>query len=409
VIDSRSASVVVPRALAARSSRLIQLDVLRGGAILLVLFRHAVVSAERAGALKPIVTHLWRFSATGIDLFFVLSGFLIGGLLFKELKTTGRLDAKRFLLRRCLRIWPAYYAFILYLLARLMRNWHYTWRQALRAIAPNLLHVQNYFGSPRGITWSLALQEHFYLLLPLFLFLLTRRRGMGGLSRAIPLTATVLVVGCTSLRLLFNGLRPYNMWTHETPTHLRIDALFWGVLLAWLYHTRGPWLKALVTRYKLVLVLAALAMLGPSFFLEEEESPFAWTVGFTLLYLGWGCIVMVAVHSDREDGWLGRLLTGRPAAFLAGVGIFSYSIYLWQYDLGLLPVHNHLLTHLPQRPESLYWLLATGAYFACAIGAGAIMARLIELPVIAARDRLFPARASAVNRRVAPPERPLTA
>lgn len=409
VIDVGPRSVVGSGAAVTRGSRLIQLDVLRGGAILLVLFRHAVVSADRAGPLGPLVLSLWHFSATGIDLFFVLSGFLIGGLLLKELKTTGRLDVRRFLLRRCLRIWPAYYAFVVYLVARLMRNGHYTWRQALRAVTPNLLHVQNYFGSPRGITWSLALQEHFYLALPLFLFLLTRRRGIGALSRAVPLTAAALVVGCTSLRLLINGLRPYNMWTHETPTHLRIDALFWGVLLAWLYQTRGAWLAALVIRYKPLLVLVALAMLGPSFFLEVEQSSFAWTVGFTLLYVGWGCLVLVAIYTVREDGWVGRMLTGRPAAALWAVGVFSYSIYLWQYDLGLLPVHNHLLPHLPQRPDALYWLLATGAYFACAIGAGAIMAKLIELPVIALRDRLFPARASARNRTTAPPAPPLAA
>jgi peptidoglycan/LPS O-acetylase OafA/YrhL len=375
-------------------SRLIQLDVLRGGAILLVLFRHSIVSSQEAGPLQRAVTHLWRFSATGIDLFFVLSGFLVGGLLFKELKTTGRVDVKRFLVRRCLRIWPAYYAFVLYIVFRLVRNSHLSIGQAMRAVWPNLLHVQNYFGSPRGITWSLALQEHFYLLLPAFLLLLTRRRGVALLARGIPVTAAILVVACTSLRLLINGLRPYDMWTHETPTHLRIDGLFWGVLLAYLYHFQGAGLGRFVTRHRSLLLSVGLMMIAPSFFFEEEQSPFAWTVGFTLLYFGYGCLVLVAIYWPRESA--GAPSPGIASRMLAAIGVFSYSIYLWQYDLGRLPVHNHLLVYLPRHPAMLYWLVATAAYLGCAVAAGAIMARVIELPVIALRNRMFPARASAV-------------
>jgi peptidoglycan/LPS O-acetylase OafA/YrhL len=86
------------------SSRLSQLDVLRGVAILLVIGRHPVVEATAAGRIAPLANLWYHFGWTGVDLFFVLSGFLIGGLLFAELRRTGRLNVSRFLIRRAFKI-----------------------------------------------------------------------------------------------------------------------------------------------------------------------------------------------------------------------------------------------------------------------------------------------------------------
>ena len=385
-----------------RSSRLVQVDVLRGIAIVLVLFRHANISSEEAGALKPLVLHLYYFSACGIDLFFVLSGFLIGGLVFKEVRTTGGIDVRRFLMRRGLRIWPPYLAFIAYVFVRLCRRKMYTAASAFRAIVPNLLHVQNYFGSPRGITWSLAVQEHFYLALPLFLVVALKLRRRSGAIAAVPVAAAFLVVVSTTLRVLLNWNRPYNMWTHATPTHLRLDGLFVGVLVAYLYHFH-PQPLARLARRRAVLALAGCAMIAPAFFLDEGSVPYTWTLGYTLLYLGFACILVVSIHSPLGDAGgpgLAGLMT-HLAAGLATIGVFTYSIYLWHYDLGALPVHNYVLAHLAQKPPELYWALGTSVYFATAIAAGILMAKMIELPVIRLRDRLLPGRASAA-RGVAP-------
>src|ERR1700722_19491950 len=92
--------------------RLIQLDVLRGLAILLVLGRHAIVPREDAGRLAPLAKIWWHIGWTGVDLFFVLSGFLVGGLLLGELRSRGTLDIKRFIIRRGFKIWPAYYTLV---------------------------------------------------------------------------------------------------------------------------------------------------------------------------------------------------------------------------------------------------------------------------------------------------------
>ena len=387
-----------------------QVDVLRGIAILLVLFRHAIISSEEAGSLKPLVLHLYYFSACGIDLFFVLSGFLIGGLLFKEVRTTGGIEVRRFLLRRGLRIWPPYLTFITFVFVRLCRRKTYTAASAFKAILPNLLHVQNYFGSPRGITWSLAVQEHFYLALPLFLVLALKWRRQRRAIVAIPVAAAVVVVVCTTLRVLINWKRPYNMWTHATPTHLRLDGLFVGVLVAYLYHFH-PQPLARVARFRAALLLAGAAMIAPAFFINEGSIPFTWTFGYTLLYLGFACILVVLIYTPPDAAAPHRSFM-RLWAGLAKIGVFTYSIYLWHYDLGALPVHNYVLAHLPRRSTELYWALGTSAYFATAISAGILMANLVELPVIRLRDRLLPGRATA-TRGFAPPlsvlDRPLIA
>jgi peptidoglycan/LPS O-acetylase OafA/YrhL len=95
-------------------ARLIQLDVLRGVAILMVLACHFSTRTKLpgAGALQIVHTTFMRLDAPGVDLFFVLSGFLVGGLLFGEIRARGSLDVKRFLIRRAFKIWPLYYLYV---------------------------------------------------------------------------------------------------------------------------------------------------------------------------------------------------------------------------------------------------------------------------------------------------------
>jgi len=380
----------------AQPKRLIQLDVLRGLAILLVLFRHSIVPWSYAGLAMPLSRFLYYLGWTGVDLFFVLSGFLIGGLLFKEIRATGRLDIRRFLLRRGLKIWPGYFALVAFAFVDLLWRGHAAWGEALRKIAPNLLHLQNYLGSPRGLTWSLAVEEHFYLALPLFLLIVTAGWRRVSSIMAIPVMAVVLIVGCTTLRVAFHWHRGFDMWRDLTPTHLRIDGLFFGVLLAYLYHLK-PHVLAPIARHRAALLTAGVALVMPMGLSELGTHRFVWTFGYTMLYLGYGCILIAFVYAAPSDGILGKVLASWPAAGLAWVGVFSYSIYLWQFDLALYPVERFVLPHLPHRPMSLYWAMGMCLYFSAAILTGAIMAKLIEMPVLALRDRLFPSRvASAV-------------
>lgn len=151
----------------ADQSRSLQLDFIRGFAILMVLGRHPTWFPQFAGGLEGFATVWGLFGLTAIDLFFVLSGFLIGGLLFKEWKQSGRLDTVRFLIRRGLKIWPAYFVYVVFvLLAYIWEGTHGTPRQVFALMLPNFVHLQSYVLTPAVHTWSLAVEEHFYLALP---------------------------------------------------------------------------------------------------------------------------------------------------------------------------------------------------------------------------------------------------
>jgi peptidoglycan/LPS O-acetylase OafA/YrhL len=375
--------------------RSLQLDVLRGIAILLVLFRHPAVLPSEAGRLARIARVLERFGWTGVDLFFVLSGFLIGGLLFNEIRQSGRLNVRRFLVRRGMKIWPAYFVFLGFAFSQGVWRFHSV-ADAIRPLIPNLVHLQNYIPTPLIHTWSLAVEEHFYLALPLLLLVLLR----WGSVRWIPGVVAFVCVACFALRLTNLG-KPFTFITHQFPTHLRADSLGFGVFLAYLrcFH---PQVLQFQPRTRWLLLAAAIVLLAPLAVLDASH-PFVWTIGYTLAYLGFGCVLLACV--DADAGLLGRLLSGRMARAIALVGIVSYSTYLWHLSLrdALTGV---TFTHY----GALRWAVLMTVYF---IGAGCIgwLGTLaIERPFLAIRDRWFPSRAgSPPQPSIIPPLEPMPA
>ncbi len=138
--------------------REIHLDFIRGLAVLMVVDFHTTELFQRA--------HLpFRTGDLGVAMFFVLSGFLVGGILLREWDRKGAIDAKRFLIRRGLKIWPQYYVFLLVMLLTRHRTVH--------QLLGNLLNIQNYLGGVAH-TWSLAVEEHAYLLLTVSLVVSAR-------------------------------------------------------------------------------------------------------------------------------------------------------------------------------------------------------------------------------------------
>jgi len=137
--------------------RLREIDFLRGIAILLVFFRH-----------KELFSSLTKMGWIGVDLFFVISGFLVSGLLFKEYKRFGSINVKLFLIRRGFKIYPIYYlSYIFYLFFKLKSETF-----SLKYVLADLFFIQNYvygFGYAYVASWSLAIEEHFYLVLALLL------------------------------------------------------------------------------------------------------------------------------------------------------------------------------------------------------------------------------------------------
>jgi peptidoglycan/LPS O-acetylase OafA/YrhL len=381
VLTSTSASLSTP------VRRSLQLDILRGIAILLVLFRHTPVEPERAGVLAPLAQALFHLGWTGVDLFFVLSGYLIGGLLLAEIERTGTLDRRRFWIRRAFKILPPYLAFLAFMwIFFVVRGENHSWSR----FWPSLVYLQNYVaieGDVAGHLWSVAVEEHFYLLLPTLLLLLMREKS--NRLRAIPWIASGIAVTLLLYRVIAFSDAPFSDATY-IHTHIRLDGLFWGVALAYLM--RSEPVAGFCRRRRSLLALAGLLLISPMSMLEIGSEPFVYTVGYTMLYVGYGLILM-AIVSTPLDGRAGRVMSSRFGRLVAWIGIASYGIYLVHYDLAERPIgwliHRGALDGIG---DSGRWGVAILLYITLASLSGWLLTRLIERPSLMLRERLFPSR-----------------
>jgi len=342
------------------AGRVQQLDILRGVAVLLVPVHHS------PGGEGAVLKAGW----TGVDLFFVLSGFLVSGLLFKEHLRSGRIRPGRFYLRRGLKIYPNFYAMLAVTSATLAL--------ARVAVEPrNVLHeavfLQNYLPAAwwgREHAWSLAIEEHFYFLLPPALILLLRWgpfrrapvRWAAALAAALGTAAlavrwAMVRSGATAVDVLF-------------PTHTRLDSLAFGVLLSVIWHF-APGRVAVVRRLRWILVPFGLLLTAPCYLLSNEH-PFVLTFGLTLNYLGYGMLLAAVLT-------LPRLLPKPLGPALAYVGFYSYSIYLWHLPL-LAVVRNGFGDRAP----------GVALFYAGSIVLGVLVAKLVELPALRLRERWVP-------------------
>lgn len=369
----------------ASSERSKVLDALRAIAILLVLGRHTSVS--------DFWTHVgW----CGVDLFFVLSGFLISGLLFQEYKRFGNIRLGRFWLRRGLKIYPAFYLYILALPAMylvMFRQMPGAARFPVRPLLTDATFLSSYFSGLSGHTWSLAVEEHFYLLLPLFLLLLIRLRpNREDPFTSIPLVFLGIATGALLLRMAATPSSLKDYCSYLFPTHLRMDALFCGVMLGYFFHFKPQFLSRVAGW---PLLLAGVALLSPIYFFEIENWQM-YTWGLTCTYLGFACILVFAIHTPFQRAHLAAL----PINLLAHIGFYSYSIYLW-----------HWLVIYWLRPYIRYLCITTGSPFqwsrawetwqwplcvAFSVLAGIAMAVVVEQPVLRLRDRWFPSRTQPI-------------
>ncbi len=380
-------------------SRNLGLDILRGVAILLVLGSHTPTAGlADTGVVEPLAHWFKEFGWSGVDLFFVLSGFLIGGLLFQDIRMRGEFDLKRFLIRRGMKIWPSYYMLLFVTVLMLTMGFGGARYRAptllTRSMIPAFHHLQNYFSLNDLMihTWSLAVEEHFYVLLPIFLSFVPWIRDDKRQVLAIPLvplTVFGLVVGCNLLRVQASSRLPFDTRYHQFPTHLRIDSLAFGVLLAYL-RAFVPATFDRLCSHKVALLIFGLLIILPVMLVTRGQSVFVQTVGFTLLYVGYGAILLAIVSCTsplmRWFKWIGSL------------GVISYPVYLWHVVLGGLPVEMLQRAGLFNGlgPE-LRWLLSFGLMLVFAITAGAILGALVDRPVLLIRERLFPARSQALE------------
>jgi len=329
----------------------------------------------------------------GMDLFFVLSGFLIGSILLHSVTSKGIDNLRRFYLRRAFRTFPPYYV-VLTILAILgpltSAQRHHLWLE--------YVYLTNYGGHPlvpgdlvMPWGWSLALEEQFYLTVPFFLLLLYRFRSD---------RARLALIGGLWISALFVRLALYlthRGWSEPTQydflyykTHARYDTLIAGVGLAYVQHrwrtSIALWLESPFSRALLALVglLCLWLLMQPYFF-------GLWGVGI-MHVVSWGTLTSIMYFAwtllllNGGAGWTQRVLS---LPFFRRVATLGYGVYLVH-----LPLYDRLLSHAASSlffrgwPMIAVWSVSVAALLLASLGASYVLHLAVEKPFLRIRDRL---------------------
>ena len=364
-------------------SRFPWFDCVRFLAIALVMVAHCGYPTETLpGIWSSVGKWAENFGWAGVDLFFVLSGFLVSGLLFDEHDATGTLDIRRFLIRRAFKIVPAFYLLVLVTLiyekvvGQKFNGTH---------LVHDLFFLQSYRAGEWSHAWTLAVEVHFYLLLALLLGWLASN-GKADWHKRLPWILVGVLLAVLIARVINCYVRTGNLNYHREiePTHLHLDVLAAGVLLRYLftYHHEA---LAIFRRGKILWFILGLLLVSRSASIWQPH-PNLWTPFVpTLNYLGFGLILLLAVELPYP--------TGAARWFVAPFDYFgkhSYSIYLWH-----LPLLQWLVDPLvPQRgPLSLLFFVTVS------LAVGTLLSEALEMPVLHLRNRLFPSTLSRARRK----------
>ncbi|WP_426690504.1 acyltransferase family protein [Rhodanobacter ginsengiterrae] len=358
--------------------RLPGLDLLRAWAIVWVMLFHSYIVGGVGEHFAWLAGDGWM----GVDLFFVLSGYLIGYQLLAPLARGEPLAWQDFYRRRAFRILPAFFVvlavYVAFPLLREAPGLQPAWQ--FLSFTLNLL-IDYQHNQAFSHAWSLCVEEHFYLLFPWLAFWMTRRPSM---HRTIALGLTVVAFGM--------AVRGY-VWLHEMapvrdqdgpafglrfvegiyyPTWARLDGLLAGVALAALRVSRPAWWKRLQL-HRGQLFAAGIVLFALAIWLFRERLGF-WpsVLGYPLLSLALAlCVASATAWPARWSlpgvGWLARI---------------SYSLYL-SHKLAL-----HAVATWVVQPWQLHGGLAFVLYAAGVLTLGALLHYLVEQPFLAWRERL---------------------
>ena len=338
------------------SGRIPSLDGLRAISIVLVLFGH--LAGTRSFPVPYHAADFFDLGSLGVRVFFVISGFLITGILLREVRASGGIDLPRFYFRRTLRIFPPYYAFLAVAIVGGAAG-------ALELNQGDILHALTYtmnYHPERswhlGHTWSLAVEEQFYLLWPALLLLLGRRRGLW--------LAAIFVVMAPVIRVGAWDLVPSIRFGMSHRFEMAADSIAIGCVLAgidgWL--RRQHLYARLLTSRLFVVVPIAVVAIG-----TLQNRPRSSAVLSTAMNVGIALCVHRSVQYPHDA--IGRVLNARP---LVWVGLSSYSLYLWQ-QVFLNRASSAAVCEFPLN-VALAFVAATLSYYA------------IERPALRYRGRL---------------------
>jgi peptidoglycan/LPS O-acetylase OafA/YrhL len=334
-------------------------------------------------ALRPgIWSGPGNYGWMGVDLFFVLSGYLIGSQLLRPYTRGDRPSIGGFYMRRAFRVLPAYLTVLLFYFAipvfrevpGLSPAWQFlTFTENFRI---DYLHDQAF-----SHVWSLCVEEHFYLVLPLLILLLMRRPSLG---KALAVILGILCFGIAIRTYIY--LHQVQVFPREDdafilayvekiyfPTHTRLDGLLVGVALATIKTFRPLWWQHAMSHGYLLLV-SGLALCAWAMWLFSDRLSFSGAVmGFPLLAFGLGSLIASSIAPSS------------PLSKVRGFGLIAaiaYSTYLTHKEI----IHQ-VRVHCPRLVEGDGWL-ALVAYFAFSFLAAFVLYLAVERPFLRLRERI---------------------
>ncbi|MEP7264762.1 MAG: acyltransferase [Bacteroidota bacterium] len=338
------------------------LDVLRGIAILLVILRHGSIDNN---AVK-------EFGWLGVDLFFVISGVLVSGLIFKEYLQLGTVNVKRFLIRRGFKIYPSFYFFMIF---SIMFHWFHTHTMYdTRLILEEAFYIQNYTDGIWLHTWSLDVEEHFYIVLALFSLIAIRTKILYQTKTVI---ISLLLLLTVSFLLRCQASLPHRneSFFFIIKTHLRSDGLIIGVLISYILHFTN-WYQQIQGKEKYIFI-AGLALTLPGF-LFNGGSFIMNTWGITVVNIGFGLITFIAINYNPFPAIIYNIVNV-PAKIISYIGKNSYSIYLWH--ITALNTVNFIFNYSKMVNFTMYFILS--------LFLGIALTYIIEKPFLRLRDRII--------------------
>ena len=356
------------------AAHLTELDGIRGLAILMVFLSHTTtgIGVEPESGFGRFFYGVLKLGWSGVDLFFVLSGFLITGILVDQRKQLNRQPGKYFgyfYARRALRIFPLYYGslLIVFVLARLA-----TGEAAdLRNLAIHGFYLQNIIdGCPMALShfWSLAVEEHFYLILPLVIYW-TRPEYLGRF-----LFAGVVLAVCARIILEDSAVNVYRF------SLTRFDSLLMGSLLALEYRSDRGLFKgstALLVCATLVLMIFVIAVGGTS-----NQATAHRLMGYTLFGFFYQCLIRQLIGAGESSRW--KLLF--RTQFLRWCGKLSYCVYVVHWPVFLV------LTKMI--PKGMSWPFAAITYTfltgVISVAVATLSWRWFESPILSLRRHFAP-------------------
>ena len=342
-----------------------QLDGIRAVAVLIVIVSHAGL-----GRIIP--------GGFGVTIFFFLSGYLITSLLRVEIAEHGKVDFKAFYLRRTLRIMPALYVTLAILTALYLAG-AFGGQVNPSAIPWDYLFLSNYshlWGQTRGLPvplWSLAIEEHFYLLFPLAFAIYTSRGNFRRTALACAIACVIILGLRFSTLLWFDDVGFNYYWSHT-----RLDSILFGCILAlW----QNPLLDRGAWRPNRLHVLAALVTLLCTFAFRDEI--FRQTIRYTLH--GAGLFVLFSYILAEGSKLLQKVLTSPPMIW---IGLVSYSLYLCHFAIFQALTINTGLNAVA--------IGVTGTLLS--LGYAFLMRRYVELPILSWRRKRSAAKRDELAR-----------